>query len=544
MRNLNILITNLVLLASVTLGAQTLTPYLKSSAFYPTPPDAINFCEDYTTEELTSTFTAYYSSPTENGFVGIDSSGVIDTINIEPASINLKPGPILNLGSTSCLMVIDNESLVLHISFRDNIQSSETDGYDIDLPVQFNQAEVLGFVFHTLSPDNYVVTAAIKTFDTSDNKWKVLVARIVINNLGDTATHEFNTLMVGSFATIVTNIKIDPVGNVFIWGYYQKNAAGSNHDNFLTKYNNFGVLQYSKLFFSYAGRDDIASQLVIDDSGNLYGISSSQDNVEPYYKHISVFKIKALNGKMLWTKRFGEATEGDENIWDAAGNTIGEGIAFTGSYKTGSGGRDIRTWRLSGTGATLWVKNINLNLIPGSIEEGRSICFDVITGDVLIAGFTLNNAFIERYNTNTGVAAWPVKLYEGVESGLVINDDMILQSNLTGDDWLLFPSANPGGICCRVTAAFFGEHYLRSNISNENKIVRLYPNPASEYFTVEGLPENVAIQIVNAAGQVINEIQSMNSILSVNITDYHPGCYLLRYVAENTFKTIPFVISR
>lgn len=56
---------------------------------------------------------------------------------------------------------------------------------------------------------------------------------------------------------------------------------------------------------------------------------------------------------MLWTKRFGEATEGDENMWDAAGNTIGEGIAFTGSYKTGSGGRDIRTWRLSGRCNTL-----------------------------------------------------------------------------------------------------------------------------------------------------------------------------------------------
>ncbi len=539
------MITNLILMGSLGLGAQTLTPYLKSSTFYPTPPDAVNFCEDYFTDfAFTATFTAYYSSPTENGFVSIDSSGVVDTINIEPASDNLKPGPILNLGTTSCLMVIDNESQVLHISFRDNIQSSETDGYDIDLPVQFNQAEVLGFVFHTLFPDNYVVTAAIKAFDTSDNKWKVLVARIVINNLGDTATHEFNTLMVGSFATIATNIKIDPVGNVFIWGYFQKNAAGSNHDNFLTKYNSFGALQYSKLFFSYAGRDDIASQLVIDDLGNLYGISSSEDNVAPYYKHISVFKIKALNGKMLWTKRFGEATEGDENMWDAAGNTIGEGIAFTGSYKTGSGGRDIRTWRLSGTGAILWTKNINLNLIPGSIEEGRSVCFDIITGDVLIAGFTLNNVFIERYNTNTGVAVWPVKLYEGVESGLVINDDMILQSNLTGDDWLLFPSENPGGGCCRVTAAFFGEHYVRSNISENKNAINLYPNPASEQFLVEGIPENVPIQIINTAGQVVNEMQSMESVLYVNISEYPTGCYLLRYKNDNTFETIPFVISR
>ncbi len=65
-----------------------------------------------------------------------------------------------------------------------------------------------------------------------------------------------------------------------------------------------------------------------------------------------------------------------------------------------------------------------------------------------------------------------------------------------------------------------------------------------EQFLVEGIPENVPIQIINTAGQVVNEMQSMESVLYVNISEYPTGCYLLRYKNDNTFETIPFVISR
>lgn len=37
---------------------------------------------------------------------------------------------------------------------------------------------------------------------------------------------------------------------MYLFGDISKNAAGSNHDNFLTKYNSFGALQYSKLFLA------------------------------------------------------------------------------------------------------------------------------------------------------------------------------------------------------------------------------------------------------------------------------------------------------
>ena len=518
--------------------AQTFTPFQKSTVNYPTSPGAENYCDDYSIDFASGSVTTVYSSSTENGMVSIDTGGTINTVLIEPGAANLHYGPFHRLGNKSCVMVIDNEALVLRLSFRDNISCSETEGYDANIPAGFNQVEVLGFVFHTLSPEHFIITTLLKAFDTGDGKWKVLVLRSDVNNLGDTATHEFYSFIVGSFAAIPADIAIDPTGNVYVWGYYNKNAAGINHDLFLTKFNSAGIFQYTKMFASYTGRDDIASRVVFDNAGNLYAISLSEDNVAPYSDHAAIFKIKTSNGKALWTKRIGEGTAGDEHFWDVAGNPSGDGLVLTGSYVTPSGGRDGRTWRMNAAGTTLWMKTINQNPAVATVEECRTVCFDAITGDVLVAGFASNNAYIERYNTTTGVAPWPVKLYEGPESGFVLNDKMILQSALTGDDWLLFPSENPGGVCCRSTMSVFAEHVMKTGIEIESEMA-VYPNPTSQQIQIAAVG---LLQIFDGAGRLVSEQLLSDEVTTLETSTWQNGCYTARVINNNVVSTRTFVI--
>ncbi|MFZ1635952.1 MAG: T9SS type A sorting domain-containing protein [Chitinophagales bacterium] len=516
------------LIGSLTLNmqAQVYSPILESSTNVEVPASSSVYCEDYDSFGSVNT-TFAYSSVAEKGIVSISESGEINAIITELGMPALIYGPILNLGASSCVMFLDSELVALRISFVDNISCSETDGYDVPLPAGYNQATVLGFVFHTVAPNQYQITTMLKVFSTVENKWKVLALRSVVNNLGDTATHEFKPIMVGSVATYGADITIDPVGNVYIWGYYSKNAAGTQHDNFLTKYNASGILQYTKTFSSYTGRDDIASRVVLDNAGGLYAISLSEDNVSPYYDHIAIYKIKTLNGKLTWIKRQGEATEGDEHMWDVAGNTTGEGLAFTGSFVTPAGSRDTRTWRLNGAGNAMWIKTINQNPIVGSTEEGRAICFDAVTGDVMVGGFTQNNAFIERYNTSTGVAAWPVKLYAGAETGTVLNNKMIITSRLTGDDLLLFPSAIPGGNNL-ITVAIFNEIILKEAAAENNNTIQIYPNPANNFIQIKGLSQINSIQIINAVGQIIETVQNPENTISIATSDFEPGMYFVQ----------------
>jgi len=517
--------------------AQPVGPTLEWSQSYPVPEDAINFCDDL---GPILDFTSYYASPVENGLVSIDAEGSINYLITETGIPALKSGPMINIGASTYVFGINNSTQTLLLSLYDNIDGSVISDHMIDMPENFNQCETLGSTFRSDAGHHYI-RLLIKVFDTTDNKWKALFAKITIDLLGDTATHEFTTVFVGAYATMPVNIIGDAAGNAYIWGYFNKNAGGTNHDNFVVKFNAAGILQYTKTFASYAGRDDIAVELAVDQAGNLYGVSASEDNVSPYYDHIAVFKIKALNGKLLWTKRFGEAAAGNEQVWDVAGNTAGEGLAFTGSIPTVSGGRDSRTWRLNGAGNTLWAKTINLDLVSGSTEEGKAICFNRATGDVMVAGFVFHTVFMERYNTSTGVAAWPVELYEGIESGLVLNNKMIITSSLTGDDLLLFPSENTGGSCCRTSVARYTDMVMRSDSEIEDMGVTLYPNPAGDIIQVEGAIENSFVEIYNMSGQMIFSEQMISGSDRINVQHFNPGYYTVRIVSGDRAQTLSFI---
>ena len=92
-------------------------------------------------------------------------------------------------------------------------------------------------------------------------------------------------------------MEIDNNGNVYILGY---------NLYFITiKYNNSGTMEWVRKykdptnFFA-----DVASDMVLDDSGNVYITGFTYTgNPSPYKKEIVIIKY-STNGDTLWTNRF------------------------------------------------------------------------------------------------------------------------------------------------------------------------------------------------------------------------------------------------
>ena len=541
MKKLNLTLFAIALVLSCCqIKAQALMPEVQWSYNYPVPEGSINFCEDYTTDLQ---ITAAYGSETENGLVSLDAEGNLNFIHIEAGASSVHYGPMLNIGDETYVIQTDNVLNQIKLNFYTNTAGELSSSYIIPIPANYNQSETLASSFRTDASHQYI-TLTIKTFDTTDNKWKTLIARIVVNTLGDTATHEFTSIMVGSFATIPVDMVIDAVGNVYVWGYFNKNAGGTNHDNFLTKYNAAGLFQYTKSFASYAGRDDLATEIVIDQLGNIYGISQSDANVAPYADQIAVFKIKASNGKMVWVKRLGAIGDDASDFnqgWDAAGNSFGDGLAITGSIPNASGGRDSKIWRLNTAGAVLWNKTINIDPSAGSIEEGRAICFNESTGDVMVAGFVFHTIFYGHYNTSTGLASYPANLYTGIENGFVIDDKMILTSALTGDDWLLFPSENTGGGCCRTSIVAYRDVFMKENELTSPIAITIYPNPAVNEIHLNGLIAEAVVSIYNSNGQLMLTAGDPENTIDISLLK--PGAYIIQIISGTEIQTQSFIKS-
>ena len=58
--------------------------------------------------------------------------------------------------------------------------------------------------------------------------------------------------------------------------------------------------------------------------------------------------------------------------------------------------------------------------------------------------------------------------------------------------------------------------------------IAVYPNPAKESVTIEGVEENTEILIVNAAGNIVKRIESTSDKTTFSVGDLSKGVYLVR----------------
>jgi len=83
---------------------------------------------------------------------------------------------------------------------------------------------------------------------------------------------------------------------------------------------------------------------------------------------------------------------------------------------------------------------------------------------------------------------------------------------------------------------------------NENNSLKIYPNPATDFITVDVEGFNIgssSLQIVNLLGAVLyDQSDDVSKTNSINISDFNPGIYFIRLQNEGTTRTKKFVVNK
>lgn len=523
-------------------NAQVLQPVLQwevPSAIGEGAADLVAFM-DYTEDVCMA---GWAGAGAEAGLTSINSDGTTNAVGAVAWPGGSIVGPVVNLGSTSYIHYIDPITHVMTSALCTNENITEAlFSYSHFITFTYEQIEFIDAIMvNHMGMEKHGILLSV--FDAADGKQKAVFIAINIDPATETATYTEIPIFVGSWATFPVDI-YGYAGDFYVWGYFNKNAAGTTHDNFITKFFDEGenwYLAYTKTHASYTGRDDIATAIEMDMVGNLYGISQSEDNVEPYYDHVAVFKFNPTNGKRLWVKRLGEGFLADEYGKSAAGDKLGNGLAITGSVSDGAGGRNARTWRLNSSGTTLWVKTIN-NTGPGTLEEGREINFCMGSGDFNVMGYRSSddNFFIARYNTATGVAAWPMETYQGDYDGLVIDGSMALSSSPTSDIYCTF--LIQAGLSVSMITTKYEQLILKENSGlEEDQVISLFPNPSADQIQITGAAINSLLQIMNVNGEIVIEKQIDNENPVIDIQLLPQGYYSVLIYSEQNVKALSFI---
>jgi hypothetical protein len=85
-----------------------------------------------------------------------------------------------------------------------------------------------------------------------------------------------------------------------------------------------------------------------------------------------------------------------------------------------------------------------------------------------------------------------------------------------------------------------------TGISEKNKLestITVFPNPSSDYITINTAYKNANIQILNVLGETIYNNIEKNEITKVNTSEYAPGIYFVKVTADNKSQTTKFVKS-
>ncbi len=511
-------------------NAQTLTPVFQWDYSTEIPSGATTFM-DYTDDVCVG---AYSSVPGGSAFLLDNTGNIISTP--EPEDVEwVEPVNIIKRFEEKTYFI--STDLISHTSTIRAMDNTTNN-----------------FVYHTISWESFYswiechefevavvgsthkLTCMVDVFDESINRNKVVV-KIIDYNILTNAFAEYEEIAFTYLGknTYPKSMYINSSSNIFIWGSYDKNLAGTNKDMFLARFSPEGSLIFSKSYASYNGRNDKAFDLVSDDEGNLFGLSSSEDNVAPYNNHIAVLKLNTNNGKAIFIKRIGEAATGSEAIYSASGNTQGNGLVFGGSASDGAGGRNGKVWRLNSSGTTMWIKTYNESP-AGTVEECRAVAFHPVSGMIYTSNPGSGLITMHCLNTTTGANVYSPFIYEG--EGITQNLPMGIKFYGLAD--VIVSSVAQVGLGFVFEIIKITETELRKENDLPKFELTCYPNPVSDYLAIDGVKEDCLLQIFSNSGQLFIErsVNVGNNLIDVQMLpagQYNINCNTRNGLQQTNF---------
>jgi hypothetical protein len=90
--------------------------------------------------------------------------------------------------------------------------------------------------------------------------------------------------------------------------------------------------------------------------------------------------------------------------------------------------------------------------------------------------------------------------------------------------------------------ASIGRDFTLGSIALAGRELHISPNPATDYWTIDNLPENTRLTLSDLSGRVLVNVQAGGAI-KLSAADLAPGMYLLRAEAGGTTATFKLVKS-
>lgn len=274
-------------------------------------------------------------------------------------------------------------------------------------------------------------------------------------------------------------LAVDNSGNVYVAGHVRDST--SYYDIAVIKYDPAGVQQWVKLWSGSSGRSDYASDIAVDNSGNVYVTGSSDGISGTSYvtvKHNS-------SGNFLWARLYNYSSNmvalASHIRADNSGNCY-----VTGTSSAPGSGSDFLTIKYNSNGDSSWSARYNGTTASNEIPQGFEIDN---AGNVYVTGFTTGtNSGVDymtiKYN-NSGVQQWATRYTSNGVSQDIPED---LKVDAAGNVYVTGRT--------RVSSSYNDIGTVKYNSSGVMQWLALYDNPA---FNRDDDPHSIA---VDAEGNV------------------------------------------
>jgi len=119
----------------------------------------------------------------------------------------------------------------------------------------------------------------------------------------------------------------------------------------------------------------------------------------------------------------------------------------------------------------------------------------------------------------------------------------------TYNNWYLIPQELPysltviEGVVVDIMKTFAG---IPDNQENIQDHISIFPNPANEKLNIkinQPLAENFTVKIYNSAGTTVYEGMHKNNNLTIDVSNYSKGIYILNIISKHTYKYLKLVVE-
>lgn len=188
---------------------------------------------------------------------------------------------------------------------------------------------------------------------------------------------------------LATDIAVDQLGNVYVTGYCSSSSPPHNGDNpvydYLTiKYDSSGLIQWTAKYNDSANGDDRATAISLDSKGQIY-VTGFGAGVYTYYDYITIKYDQS--GQVIWEARYHSETGYLDRATSMAVDNLNNIYVsgWSAGWDFGSSSFDYPTVKYDSTGKLIWLRSYSDDQYRYTFDSGNALQIDA-RGNIFVAG--------------------------------------------------------------------------------------------------------------------------------------------------------------